>query len=176
MSSRSRSLVLLAALGALAAAIAAGVSAQTSAAPRIYACASKASGALRVVAAKTHCRKSERRISWTVAGSRGPAGVPGARGPTGLAGPAGPAGPQGPAGPHSLAGLVTRVSSPASGKTATKTCPAATPIVVGGGYRDLAGDTTSQYASASYPSAANAWTVTLNISDPSWTVFAICSA
>ena len=176
MSSRSRSLALLAGLGALAAVIAAGVGAQTTAAPRIHACAAKKSGALRVVAAKARCRKSERKLSWAVAGSRGAAGVPGARGPTGLGGPAGPAGPQGPAGPHSLAGLVTHVSSTVSGSTATRTCPASSPIVVGGGYRDTAGGSTSQYASASYPSAGNAWTVTLNASDPSWTIYAICSA
>ncbi|NUR92851.1 MAG: collagen-like protein, partial [Nonomuraea sp.] len=70
----------------------------------ITACVSS-HGALRVVGAKTPCRKGERRLDWNrrgpagaqgPAGSRGPAG---ARGPEGSRGPQGPRGEQGPAGP-----------------------------------------------------------------------------
>ena len=61
----------------------------------ITACASKSSGRLRIVSAKTVCRSSEHRLTWNV---RGPQGVPGAAGPEGPAGPPGAQGPQGQAG------------------------------------------------------------------------------
>jgi len=62
----------------------------------IQACWRKYSGELRVVAAASSCRRSERPLAWNVSGPPGPAGQ---SGPAGALGPAGPAGAQGPAGP-----------------------------------------------------------------------------
>jgi hypothetical protein len=170
--------------------LASTVVAKTSAQARIYACVSNRTGIPRVVGATKHCRRGEHKISWAATAPRGSAGVPGARGPTGLRGPSGPAGPpgaigpagsrgptgaRGPTGPGSLTGLLTITTSTINGTTATKTCPASNPNVVGGGYNGIGGSSNTQYASASYPSAANAWTVSLNASDTSWTIYAICS-
>ena len=83
----------------------------------VHACvvkAGKAKGQLRVVAVKTRCRRSERRLTWTSAsatvpttgagGLTGASGAPGATGPTGPAGPAGTNGEPGPAGPAGTPG------------------------------------------------------------------------
>jgi len=216
----------LAAAGLGAVVLASGVGAKAAAPSRIYACASKRTGVMRVVSLPKRCRRSERKLSWPAAVSRGAAGAPGARGPTGLSGaagtrgatgPAGPAGqpgqpgsavaqgatgpagaqgptggrgPTGPEGPTgvrgptgargatgatSLTGLVTTVSSPAAGLSATKACPPSNPNVVGGGYDSVDDQSTTQFVRASFPSAANAWTVTLNANDAAWTIYAICS-
>jgi len=111
-------------------------------------------------------------------GPTGPQGPSGSRGTTGATGPPGsrgPTGARGPTGPGSLTGLLTVTSSAVSGTSATQACPAANPNVVGGGYNGIGGSSTTQYASASYPSSASAWSVTLNVTDSSWTIYAICS-
>jgi hypothetical protein len=59
--------------------------------------------------------------------------------------------------------------------TLTATCPVANPIVVGGGYTGIGAGGNGQYTIESFPSASNAWTVTLNVGDNSWTVYAVCS-
>jgi hypothetical protein len=63
--------------------------------------------------------------------------------------------------------------------TLTATCPSANPFVVGGGYTGIGLGTgnvaNTQYTIESYPSASNAWTVSLNVADNSWTVYAVCS-
>lgn len=72
----------------------------------IHACAAKANGTLRIPA-KPPCRKTERPVSWNVAGPAGPAGAAGAAGPIGRAGAVGaqgPAGPEGARGPKGDAG------------------------------------------------------------------------
>src|SRR4051794_40865105 len=55
----------------------------------------KTSGALRIVAAKTKCKKTEKRITWNQKGVRGTAGPAGAAGTAGGTGPAGTAGTAG---------------------------------------------------------------------------------
>lgn len=213
-----------AALGAVV--LASGVGAKAAAPSRIYVCASKRTGVMRVVSPPRRCRRSERKLSWPAAVSRGAAGAPGARGPTGLSGaaglrgatgPAGPpgqpgqpgsavaqgatgpagargptgdrgaTGPQGPTGVRgptgargatgatSLTGLVTTVSSPAAGLSGTMECPSSNPNVVGGGYESVDDQSNTQFVRASFPSAPDAWTVTLNTIDASWTIYAVCS-
>jgi hypothetical protein len=76
-----------------------------------------------------------------------------------------------------MAGLLTIVSQSATtSTTATVTCPAAFPFVVSGGFNGVSGGN-PQFETASYPSDANAWTVSLNAtdSDSAWTLYAICS-
>jgi hypothetical protein len=46
--------------------------------------------------------------------------------------------------------------------------------VVSGGFQGVSGGN-PQFETASYPSAPNAWTVSLNDADASWTVYAVCS-
>jgi hypothetical protein len=97
---RPRTLVRVLVVLALAAAVAGAALAATggrghASSEAITACASKSSGRLRVVSAKTVCRSYEHRLTWNV---RGPQGAAGARGPEGPAGPPGAEGPQGPAG------------------------------------------------------------------------------
>jgi hypothetical protein len=83
-------------------------------------CSSKATGTLRLVGPKVHCRKGEASVHWNVKGSTGPKGVTGATGATGSAGastagagavgvtgatgPSGPTGPTGPTGATSATG------------------------------------------------------------------------
>jgi hypothetical protein len=64
------------------------------------------------------------------------------------------------------------VNASASGDSGTATCPGANPNVVGGGFGGL----DVRDAKQSYPSASNAWTVTLDGSDSSWNVYAVCAA
>lgn len=65
----------------------------------IHSCKHRSTGQLRAVVDPSRCRKSERPLSWNVAGPAGPQGPAGAQGEPGAAGPAGPSGPQGPLGP-----------------------------------------------------------------------------
>jgi len=71
--------------------------------------------------------------------------------------------------------MLTIVSTPASGTTATQICPPTNPNVVTGGYTGIGGGGNGQYTIESYPNASNQWTVSLNVSDPGWTIYAICS-
>jgi hypothetical protein len=52
----------------------------------IHACATKRTGALRILAAHKRCKRSERAVGWNQVGPQGPAGGPGARGPVGPTG------------------------------------------------------------------------------------------
>jgi Collagen triple helix repeat (20 copies) len=70
-------------------------------------CYLKKGGVLRLVKTSRRCRRTERRVKWSVrgpAGLRGVAGARGAQGAQGSAGPTGPAGAQGPAGAAGPAG------------------------------------------------------------------------
>ena len=70
-------------------------------------CYLKKGGVLRLVKTSRRCRRTERRVKWSVGGPAGPRGVAGARGAQGAqgsAGPTGPAGAQGPAGAMGPAG------------------------------------------------------------------------
>ena len=89
-------------------------------------------------------------------GRRGHAALPALRGATG---------------PSSLTGMLVTLSMVTSGDNTALSCPVANPIVIGGGYSGVDGTS----ASGSFPSASNAWQVTLNAIDPSWTIYAICS-
>ena len=133
---------------------------------QIYACVNNSSGTIKIVSVTTECPNGSMLLQWNQVGLTGPAGPAGADGATG------------PAGPATLSGLIVYPSTGVSGLTATQTCPAANPIVIGGGYSGLAatgGTQNSQYTIDSYPSAANAWTVSLSVSDAGWTIFAVCS-
>lgn len=85
-------LIVLVAAGAAVAAV--GGRGRTSS-EVITACASDATGRLRVISAGATCRSHEHRLAWNV---RGPQGVPGPTGPAGADGATGPTGPAGPAG------------------------------------------------------------------------------
>lgn len=56
-------------------------------AAEVYGCASKSTGALRIVSGLSQCKTSETTIAWNSAGPQGP---PGDQGPVGPQGPAGP--------------------------------------------------------------------------------------
>lgn len=82
---------------------------------KIHACyrvKGKPKGELRVVkGARTHCRKGERRVAWTVAGATGPQGPSGANGTDGSGGQTGSGGATGQQGAAgaSAAALEVRV-------------------------------------------------------------------
>jgi hypothetical protein len=61
-----------------------------------------------------------------------------------------------------------------SGTTATQTCPGTNPNVVSGGFNNVTGGN-GEFQIASYPSASNAWTVTLNDTDAAWNIYAVCA-
>ena len=123
------------------------------------------------------------------AGATGAMGPAGPAGPAGAAGAAGPMGPMGPMGPAGVSGLQvvsayafpvpTNVAAFASA-TATATCPAGK-VAIGGGFEG-SGDAWFMYLYASYPSAPNAWTVSLKNRDTSAKnsvqvrVYAVCAA
>ena len=89
----------------------------------------------------------------------------------------GTTGATGAPGPSSLTGLTVIVPSPqTTATTATVTCPAGNPNVVSGGFSGV-GSGNGQFQVDSYPSALNAWTVTLAQADnnSSWTAYALCS-
>ena len=85
-------------IAALAAAVALALiinSFATGASKSIHACVTKKSGAVRIVAAGTRCRKAERRVTWQRVGPVGVAGSPGSNGSTGAQGATGATGPSG---------------------------------------------------------------------------------
>ncbi len=97
---------LIAALGLLLPAGVISADAARAATPskaRLYACAKKSGGSLRLVGRKTKCRRSERKVSWNVAGDQG------AQGPRGVAGLPGTTGPTGPQGLPGVTNIVTGV-------------------------------------------------------------------
>ena len=61
----------------------------------IYACVTKSTGQIRIVASGNPCESNEYPLSWGTSGPPGPPGPPGATGPAGPPGPAGPARPGG---------------------------------------------------------------------------------
>jgi len=64
------------------------------------------------------------------------------------------------------------VSNAASGSSGTATCSGANPNLVGGGFQNA----DAPHVVSSFPSSATTWAVVLaDASDPSWTVYAICS-
>jgi len=74
--------------------------------------------------------------------------------------------------------LTTVTATAVNAAASTVTCPGTHPNVVGGGYTGIGlsgGAANTQYTVESYPSAGNAWTVSLNASDAAWTAYAICS-
>jgi hypothetical protein len=64
----------------------------------LNACKNKKTGAIRVVGAKTKCKKSEARLSWNTAGEKGTAGANGAKGDKGDKGDTGAKGEKGDTG------------------------------------------------------------------------------
>src|SRR5829696_4633660 len=82
--SSRRALHLAGAVSVVLAVVAAAASADVTppASSQIDACVKK-SGTLRIVAAATSCKRSERLLSWGTGGQAGPAGPPGPAGPTG---------------------------------------------------------------------------------------------
>jgi hypothetical protein len=62
------------------------VAVQAADASSIYACVRKHGGSVRIVSAKSKCRRGERRVSWNAAGPAGPPGANGATGATGASG------------------------------------------------------------------------------------------
>jgi hypothetical protein len=63
----------------------------------------------------------------------------------------------------------------ATGTTATITCPGAFPNVLSGGYTNIGAGGNGQYTIESYPNASNQWTVTLNVTDTAWNIYAVCA-
>jgi hypothetical protein len=93
---------------ALAAALAASTGwavAATSTSPAIRGCANKKTGALRLA---SKCRRSERRVSWSV---RGPVGLQGLRGAAGQPGLQGVQGPKGETATANTSGFYTKTES-----------------------------------------------------------------
>ena len=70
----------------------------------LHGCYSKADGALRLIRAGQHCKRTEVAASWRRVGPPGPTGGTGPAGPAGPAGPTGPTGGTGPAGTAGPAG------------------------------------------------------------------------
>lgn len=77
----------------------------------------KAKGSLRLLAGKRHCKRGERKLSWSVAGTPGPQGGQGSSGGQGSQGPGGPQGEPGAkgetgaSGGTGLASLESKVAS-----------------------------------------------------------------
>src|SRR5215831_17893198 len=99
--SRPASLLIAAVVAAL---LAGGyaLGASTSSTSTIRACANKKSGALRLAGKKGRCPRHYRKLSWSVTGPRGSAGVPGTAGSNGSPGTAGTPGGVGPQGPGAI--------------------------------------------------------------------------
>jgi hypothetical protein len=123
------------------------------------------------------------------AGAVGPQGAMGPKGDTGATGAQGPMGLMGPLGPQGLPGVsgyqivstpITSVSiNGNSTTTLTATCPAGK-NVIGGGYESSTGAFVL-HPVAMFPSAADAWRVTLRLSQTTamtftFRVYAICAA
>jgi hypothetical protein len=75
--------------------------------------------------------------------------------------------------------LTVIVSAPqaAGVTTATITCPATNPIILGGGYSNIDANAAgnAQFTIDSYPSASNQWKVTTNdVTSFAWAIWAIC--
>lgn len=134
-------------------------------------------------------------------GLPGPQGLPGPPGATGSAGPAGPQGEPGPLGPQGIQGEqgIQGPAGPAGGlsghqivqeepadltpnslATNTTDCPGGT-VVLGGGVElgPDAGSLGNMLMVQSFPSADNAWTVTVLNNSASnnldWITYAVCS-
>jgi hypothetical protein len=92
-------------------AVGAGWAAAADKSNTLQGCSKKSNGALRLA---NKCKKSERRVSWDIAG---PAGPPGSNGSNGAPGPVGPPGdtgapgPKGDTGATGIASVVTRTTS-----------------------------------------------------------------
>jgi hypothetical protein len=85
--SRRNRAVLIAALAGvlvLVTGTAYGVSQSQSQSPTLHACSAKSTGALRLVAAGSKCKSSEKTVYWNVQGPRGLKGSPGSDGTDGV--------------------------------------------------------------------------------------------
>lgn len=104
---------LLAALGTLALAIAAGTAYASIPGPDgvIHSCYTKSTGAIRIIDSAANCKSGETSLNWNQTGPAGTPGLAGPIGPKGVTGPAGPAGSAGPAGPQGPKGT-TGASGP----------------------------------------------------------------
>jgi len=123
------------------------------------------------------------------AGPQGPQGDPGPQGPAGPAGPQGPQGPIGPAGPSDSQVLAAVSGTSAAGLNAgesyslTGTCPSGKRILGGGfTYSVSTAGQTNRVSVDSYPSAADAWTVTILVNQNlgaavtiTLSVYAVCT-
>jgi hypothetical protein len=83
----------------------------------VHACRHRSTGQLRFVVDPSRCRKSERPLSWNVAGPAGPQGPPGPQGDPGAPGAAGPPGPEGQRGPEGPPGPSGPKGDPGRGVT-----------------------------------------------------------
>ena len=88
----------------------------------VRACVTKKNGSIRIIGAKTRCKRSQKLLTWNQVGVKGPSGQ-GVAGNTGPQGPAGPAGATGPAGVIGATG--------AKGDTGATGVPGADSTVVG---------------------------------------------
>jgi hypothetical protein len=119
------------------------------------------------------------------AGPQGPKGDTGPQGPKGDTGPQGPRGEVGPQGPKGFNGVAHQTLGfdipPATDRSATVTCPASHPRVVGGGV-NVPSHAYESRVVRSYPSSPGSWTVhVLNESGRPWnpetlhaTAYAVC--
>jgi Collagen triple helix repeat (20 copies) len=111
---------------ALVAALLLGSTASSAGAATLNACKNKKSGAIRVVGAKTKCKKSEARLSWNTAGEKGAAGATGekgAKGDTGAKGETGAKGDKGDQGDPGQPQKVLKFSTSQSSTTSTNLIP-----------------------------------------------------
>lgn len=95
---------------AAGAAVAAGAGGLIGSDGRIYACASKKDGHLRVVKKGKRCKRTETAISWNQDGRTGARGAPG---PNGVPGGSGPAGSNGTPGAPGSPGVAASTPTPA---------------------------------------------------------------
>jgi hypothetical protein len=95
-------------------------------------------------------------------GPQGPKGDTGPQGPKGDTGPQGPKGDTGPQGPRGFNGVVHQTQGfaipPATDRSATVTCPASHPRVVGGGV-NVPSHAYEARIVRTYPSSPGEWTV-----------------
>jgi hypothetical protein len=74
--------------------------------------------------------------------------------------------------------VISSTTITAGTNTATQTCPASNPIIIGGGYSnvDSAAAGNGQFTIDSYPSASDQWKVTTNdATSLNWKIYAICA-
>jgi hypothetical protein len=128
---------------------------------RVHACASKHNGAVRIVGAKTKCKRGEVSLTWARQGAPGARGATGHEGVPGPRGPSGATGPAGVAASQIVTGTAVNSATGASvGTTVTgsASCPAGKTLLGGGG-RVTTTDSHADRAvlTQSYPLGPTTW-------------------